>query len=297
MEIGISAIAYWLGSHALPFFTFATAVALAVLLLLWHAIVRHTATWGRWAAAPFIALERHLPAIATERLKHAWSRAAAHFTAYALVSFGIALAGIALFVELADEIETGEDIAAFDEAFTAGVRDATGHSTLRLFSFATRLGDPLFLTAVSTLVAIVLLWRRQRLLLVVWIAATAGNGILTRALKAIFERTRPLHEHGLLVSEGWSFPSGHASGSVAIYTMLLYVLLRGRNLVWWHVPLIAAAMAVILVIGFSRVFLQVHYLSDVVGGYIVAASWLALCIAGAEMAHRRSAASIAIRPD
>jgi undecaprenyl-diphosphatase len=52
-----------------------------------------------------------------------------------------------------------------------------------------------------------------------WIAATAGNGLLTRALKVIFERTRPLHEHGLLSSEGWSFPSGHASGAAAVFTM------------------------------------------------------------------------------
>jgi undecaprenyl-diphosphatase len=67
--------------------------------------------------------------------------------------------------------------------------------------------------------------------------------------------------------------------------MLLYVYLRGREVRWWHVPLLVAAMALILVVGFSRVFLQVHYLSDVVAGYIVAGSWLALCILGAEMAR------------
>lgn len=283
-------LAYWLGSHALVFFALATVAALAVLLLVRHAIVRHSATWMRWAAAPWSALERRLSAIASERLQQVWARAAAYFTAYAVIAFVIALAGIALFVELADEIETGEEIALFDRAFTEGLRNATAHSTLLLFSFATRLGDPLFLTGLSTLVALALLWRRQRLLFVVWIVATAGNGLLTRALKAIFERTRPLHEHGLLVSEGWSFPSGHASGSAAVFTMLLYVCLRGRDVRWWHVPSIAAALALILVVGFSRVFLQVHYLSDVIGGYIVAASWLALCVAGAETLRRQSVA-------
>ena len=292
MEDSLAALGYWLGSHALVFFALATAVALAVLLLLWHAIVRHSAAWRRWATAPFAALERRLTAIASDRLQHAWSRAAAYFTAYAVAAFAIALTGLALFVELADEIETGDDIAVFDRAFTAGLRDATAHSTLVLFHSATHLGDPLFLTAISALVALALLWRRQRLLFVVWIAATAGNGLLTRLLKAIFERTRPLHEHGLLVSEGWSFPSGHASGSAAVFTMLLYVYLRGREVRWWHVPLLAAAMALVLVVGFSRVFLQVHYLSDVIAGYIVAVSWLALCVAGAETLRGRASHSV-----
>jgi undecaprenyl-diphosphatase len=285
MEDAIPSIAYWLGSHALAFFAIATVLALAALLILWHAIVRHAASWLRWVARAYSALERRLPGTASERLKHAWSRAAAYFTAYAVAAFAFALAGIALFVELADEIEAGADIAVFDQAFTTGLRDSTQHATLVLFSFATHLGDPWFLTALATLVALVLLWRGQTLLMLAWIAATAGNGLLTRALKVIFERTRPLHEHGLLSSEGWSFPSGHASGSAAVFTMLMYVILRGRDVRWWHVPLLGAAMALILVVGFSRVILQVHYLSDVVAGYIVAGSWLAICIAGAEVAR------------
>ena len=106
-------------------------------------------------------------------------------------------------------------------------------------------------------------------------------------MKALFERTRPLHEHGLLLYEDWSFPSGHASGSLAVYTMLIYLALRGREVRWWHPPLLVVTMALVLVVGFSRVFLQVHYLSDVLAGYIVAASWLCVCVAGAEIAHAR----------
>jgi membrane-associated phospholipid phosphatase len=87
----------------------------------------------------------------------------------------------------------------------------------------------------------------------------------------------------------WSFPSGHASGSLAVYAMLTYVILRGRDLQWWHLPLLVMTTAAILAVGFSRVFLQVHYPSDILGGYLVAGSWLCICIAGAELmnAHLR----------
>ena len=292
MEDAIPSIARWLGSHALVFFAIATAAAVAVFLILWHAIVRHTAVWARWGVAAWSVVERRVPGIPVERLKSAWVRTAAYFTAYAVIAFVAAFAGIALFVELAGEIE---QIAVFDEAFTASLRDSTARPTLVLFSIATRLGDPPFLLALCTIVTLVLLWRRQRVLAVAWIVATGGNGLLTRALKAIFERTRPLHDHGIVDYTGWSFPSGHASGSLAVYTMLMYLILRGREVRWWHVPLLAAAIALILVVGFSRVFLQVHYLSDVLAGYIVAGSWIAICIAGAEVARARRRARSASR--
>jgi undecaprenyl-diphosphatase len=90
--------------------------------------------------------------------------------------------------------------------------------------------------------------------------------------------------------DGWSFPSGHASGSLAVYAMLAYFILRGRDLQWWHLPLLFIAAALVMVIGFSRAFLQVHCLSDVVAGYLVAGSWLCICIAGVELArlHQRA---------
>jgi hypothetical protein len=68
MEDAIPSIAYWLGSHALAFFAIATVLALAALLILWHAIERHAASWLRWVARAYSALERRLPGTASEGL-------------------------------------------------------------------------------------------------------------------------------------------------------------------------------------------------------------------------------------
>jgi undecaprenyl-diphosphatase len=285
VEAWLTPFARWLGSNALVFFVFATAVACAIACLVWYVLVHHAPRLGRWSAQWAARFARHRGVARLIRPLGRWSWLAACLTVYGLIAFVTAAVGLVALIELADEVTSGEDIAAFDEAFTASLRASTAHATLVVFRFATRLGDPTFLIGLASAVALVLIWKRRRLTVAVWIAATAGNGLLTWLLKAIFERTRPLHEHGLLVTEGWSFPSGHASGSFAVYTMLLYVLLRERDLRWWHLPLVVVAMGLTLAIGFSRVFLQVHYPSDVLAGYLVAGTWLSLCITAAEAAR------------
>jgi membrane-associated phospholipid phosphatase len=285
MEEWIAPVARWLGSNALVFFVIATTAACALASVAWYVLVHQVKTFARWSAGWGARLVRFGGMRALTRMFGRWSWLAAYLTVYVVVAFVMAVAGIAALVELADEVAAGEDIAAFDNAFTASLRASTAHATLVMFRVATHLGDPSFLIVVSTTVALVLLWKGQRLLTAVWIVATAGNGLLTWTLKAVFERSRPIHEHGLVVSEGWSFPSGHASGSFAVYTMLLYIVLRGRPLQWWHLPLVVLAIALTLVVGFSRVFLQVHYLSDVLAGYLTAGTWVCLCITAAEAAR------------
>jgi undecaprenyl-diphosphatase len=86
--------------------------------------------------------------------------------------------------------------------------------------------------------------------------------------------------------EGWSFPSGHASGSMLIYGLLAYVVVRSTPPAW-HIPAALAGAALIIFAGSSRVLLQVHYLSDVLAGYASAAAWIAISIAALETVRWR----------
>jgi membrane-associated phospholipid phosphatase len=149
------------------------------------------------------------------------------------------------------------------------------------------LGNKEFLIPLAVVVTAVLLIRRHRLLAFSWAFATGVGALLNRLLKSIFERTRPIHSPEFISVEGWSFPSGHAFGSMLIYGLLAYILIRHTNRIW-HVPIALAAIALIILVGFSRVILQVHYLSDVLAGYASAAAWTALCIAGYEGARRNA---------
>jgi undecaprenyl-diphosphatase len=159
-------------------------------------------------------------------------------------------------------------------------------SVLRVVAAVSHLGDLGSVAAFTVLVLAALLVRRQRQLATCWTIAMAGVVPLNSGLKALFQRPRPLHDHGYIVEHGWSFPSGHAFGAMVFYGMLAYVLLRllpHR----WHRLVIAAAVAMVTLIGLSRIVLQVHYFSDVMAGYASGLVWLVLCIAGAESWRQR----------
>lgn len=102
--------------------------------------------------------------------------------------------------------------------------------------------------------------------------AVAGGQVVIYALKVLFHRARP---EAAFASLGYSFPSGHAFTAVALYGMLAFWLLRAapRHRVWIWI----GAVFLILLIGFSRVYLGVHYTTDVAAGYASGLFWLWLC--------------------
>ena len=117
-------------------------------------------------------------------------------------------------------------MARADEALAASIGVHAAPATLRVFALLTHLGDPAWLALLGAGVALWLWSRRQRALALGWVLALGGNALLNPALKRIFERVRPLHEHGLVSEMGFSFPSGHTSGATVAYGMLAYVALR-----------------------------------------------------------------------
>jgi undecaprenyl-diphosphatase len=204
----------------------------------------------------------------------------------AIIGFALSVGALVLFVELADEIGAGESLAEFDVALSAALGEHVSLGTLRVFSIITHLGDGVVLVAIGLVVFAVLAVKRLKLLAAAWVVTTLSGAVLNRLLKAIFERSRPLHDHGLTAVEGWSFPSGHASGSMLVYGLLAYVVVRSTPSAW-HIPAALAGIAIVIFVGSSRVVLQVHYLSDVLAGYASAAAWIAICVAALETVRWR----------
>jgi undecaprenyl-diphosphatase len=118
-------------------------------------------------------------------------------------------------------------------------------------------------------------WKLSAILLVV---STAGSILLTTVLKAVFERARPeLFDSGYQASF-YSFPSGHATVAVGFYGMLTLILAyRLKGIARWAVA--ALGVLVVLLIGFSRLYLGVHYPTDVLAGYLAAPFWV-ICVGG-----------------
>ena len=198
---------------------------------------------------------------------------------YLSFAFFLALGAVWAFVLLAEEVLEGET-QRLDEAVLTWVE---GHRTDALDKVAleiTALGN--FATlAVLVLAASLFLWlSRHRLSVGLLMIAVAGGGVLNWLLKEQFDRPRPtVVEWGTEVVSP-SFPSGHAMASAVAYATVAYLggrLEPTRTLRWttW-----AFAALLILAIGGSRVYLGVHYPSDVVAGFIAGLAWTAFAISG-----------------
>jgi undecaprenyl-diphosphatase len=143
-------------------------------------------------------------------------------------------------------------------------------TTLKLISW---LGTPLLLGIAVALAAVYVFWRGRRRL-ALYLAVTAiGGGLVDTAVKLLVNRPRPDAHAALVHALGKSFPSGHAMSSTVTYGALLLVFLpalprRGKFVAF------VATIALVLLIGMSRLMLGVHFISDVVAGYVLGLAWL-----------------------
>ena len=144
------------------------------------------------------------------------------------------------------------------------------------------------ITVAVVLVSLVLLALRAPWLVARVVAASLGGAFVSVGFKALVGRARPAE--GVVAATGFSFPSGHATASAVFYGMTVYLAWRlvRRRVVRRTVAVLAAITVV--AVGLSRVYLNVHYLSDVVAGWAAGTAWLATVLLVADAAERRWAA-------
>lgn len=200
----------------------------------------------------------------------------------------LAAAGaLVLFTWLGREILEGE-ILAFDDHIRSTVHGMASPRLTALMRAASLFGGPAVLIPVSVVVALAFLarnWPRGALLVIVTLA---GAGLLNGLLKFSFARVRPSAFFDYPLPGSPSFPSGHALYAVSVFGGLAALLsprLKHRvlRLAVWSV-----AIALILLVGLSRVYLGVHYPSDVLAGYSIGVIWVTAVAFGDRLArHRR----------
>lgn len=176
------------------------------------------------------------------------------------------------FAEIAGDVAEG-DTRAFDRAVLLWIHANLPGWLDGPMLFITALGYywvVLLLLAAAVLAFYLKGWKISALLLVV---STAGGAFLTTVLKAVFHRARPeLFESGYTASF-YSFPSGHATVAVGFYGALTLILAyRLRGPARWLV--VACGVSLVLLIGFSRLYLGVHYPTDILAGFLAAPLWV-----------------------
>lgn len=199
---------------------------------------------------------------------------------------GFALAAFCgyLFAEIADEIFfESEQYVAADAYAQALVKNITSPGLTSVMRVVTNAGDPITLLLLSILVGVVLLHQHSHRRLYTFSAIMIGGGLLNFILKDAFQRSRPDKALRLVQAGGYSFPSGHSMGSMLFFGGLAYVLFFSvERRPAWRIAGILSCLLAVLLIGASRVYLGVHYLSDVGGGFVAGLTWIGICITGTE---------------
>lgn len=132
---------------------------------------------------------------------------------------------------------------------------------------------PVYLTMFAV-VAGWLLWRRRPRLALYVVVTVAGSSLLNTVVKHAVNRARPVLPDPVAHENGLSFPSGHAQSAMVAYSVLLLVFWSTLNGAWRRLA-VTASVLMVLAIGFSRVALGVHFVSDVLAGYVLGAAWVA----------------------
>jgi len=188
-----------------------------------------------------------------------------------------ALIGAFLFAVVA-WLVAKQSVESFDSRIIAEVQGRESEALTRMAEGFSRIGSTTGVISISIVMMAVLAWRLgHRKELVLFALAVGGAALLNVVLKNAFRRDRP-SIHRLIEETGYSFPSGHSMAAFALYGILAYLLWRHARTALGRVLVAGLAAAVTLCIGLSRIYLGVHYPSDVIAGYLASGVWLGAII-------------------
>jgi undecaprenyl-diphosphatase len=219
----------------------------------------------------------------TQRLRQRIVERFVGFEAISLITFGVIAGGLFLFLKLASEVREGET-RAFDERILLALRvpgdlgTPIGPAWLsHAMNDITALGGFTVLSLMTTLATVYLLLGRRREIAVFMFACIAGGWIVSQLAKLGVARPRPDIVPHLVEVHNLSFPSGHAMLSAITYLTLGALLSRAEQYRSTRIFLLFAGILLTLLIGLSRIYLGVHYPTDVLAGWCAGATWAAGC--------------------
>jgi undecaprenyl-diphosphatase len=191
------------------------------------------------------------------------------------------------FGAIAEDVVEGDTITVIDVQLAHWFHARATPGFTQIMLFVTHWNG---LVGSSIMAALLALWfwrRRAHYWLIVTLIAVPGGMLLNVALKHAFRRVRPSFDDPLLSLVTYSFPSGHTAAATIFYGLLACYLVRRVHTWGARALVVAGAVAMVALVALSRMYLGVHYLSDVLAAAAEGAAWLAICITAVSTLHRR----------
>ena len=218
-----------------------------------------------------------------------WSRQQ-RLTLTLITGLLLALVAGLLFGAVAEDVYRRDSLTLYDVISGHWLLGLATEDSSQFFYGITLLGSVYAIVPGGALLALWLVRRRQWIDLFVLAGAGGGGILLNQVLKWFFMRPRPDFPNAFYHETGYSFPSGHAMMAVIFYGMVAYLLVHAVPRWHWQVGFVMSACTLALLIGFSRLFLGVHFVSDVLGGWAAGVAWLVACITAGNALQPRSSA-------
>jgi len=195
-------------------------------------------------------------------------------TSQLLAAFVLFWAPVIVFSKLAGEIIEREPIA-LDSLILNGIHALASPALDLVFLWFTTAGNVEFIVPITVLIIAFLLYKKQRRNALIVAFGVGGAAAANLILKELFHRDRPAFWQSLITETGYSFPSGHAMISAALITCLIGLLWKTK----WRIPSIVIGGSIVVMIGVSRLYMGVHYPTDVVAGWSAGLIWALVVIA------------------
>jgi membrane-associated phospholipid phosphatase len=192
-----------------------------------------------------------------------------------VVALAVALVAVAVAAVWA--AFSGVGPARLDSAALAESIEERTPNLTTLAVLVTTLGSTVAMALLAVAVGAWCWWRGRRADAVLAVGAMAGASLVFRLLKVWLDRSRPPAADRLVAETNESLPSGHATMSIVVVGTIVVLAWAGRG-AWARAAMVGAAAAWIGAVGATRVYLGVHWVSDVLAGWAVGAAWLALCV-------------------
>ncbi|MEK6281240.1 MAG: phosphatase PAP2 family protein [Acidobacteriota bacterium] len=178
--------------------------------------------------------------------------------------------------QISDQVMEGEPLTVTDAQLSQWLHAKRTPGQVTAFRYVTSLGSTVVASTLATVVGIFLLWRGQRYWFTTLLISILGGVLLNVFLKTAFQRARPSFDDPIMTFTGYSFPSGHTLTATVLYGCLAALIVANTKHRGVRLLTILIACLLIALVGFSRIYLGAHYLTDVLAAIAEGLAWLSL---------------------